>query len=121
IEADLDLSVDGHPVAVRGHGQTVVIEVDQPSTAWRVIRAQRPGATVVRTVAGLLRDHDVDVEIQVGGRALGRMGPSAQPGPLARTLGVPVQVSRPPIPRTVLWGAVAAVALGGLLLALQRR
>lgn len=121
IEADLDLTVDGHPVAVRGHGQRLVIEVDQPSTAWRVYRSNRPGAHAVRSIADLLRDHDVDVEVQVGGRALGRVGPSAEPGPLARAFGVPVEVSPPPVPRKVLWAAAGLAALGGLAFALRRR
>ncbi|OZC03973.1 hypothetical protein [Rubricoccus marinus] len=121
IEADLDLTVDGHPVAVRGQGKRVVIEVDEPQTAWRVMRAHRPGADLVRTLAGLLRDHDVDVEVQVGGRAVGRIGSEAEPGLISRALGVPVEVTPPPVPRKVLYGAAVLAALGGLALILRRR
>ncbi len=115
------MSVDGHPVTVRGQGKRVVIDVDQHSTAWRVMRANRPGANVVRTLAGLLRDSDVDVEVHVDGRAVGRIGPSAEPGVLARTFGVPVQVTPPPVPPKVLYGAAALAALGALALVLRRR
>ena len=121
VEADLDLSVDGHPVAVRGEGQHVTIEVDDRRTAWRVARASRPGANMVRVLAAKLEEHGVDVDVHVGGKAVGRMGPSADPGRLSRALGVPVEITPEAIPRRALYAAAGLALLGGLAWALRRR
>ncbi|MEM6326261.1 MAG: hypothetical protein AAF791_04000 [Bacteroidota bacterium] len=121
IDADLDLTVDGHPIRVRGTGREVIVDVDRPQTAWRLFRAHRPGADAVRSVTDLLREADVDVKVQVGGRPVGTVGATAASGRLSRTLGVPIQIDRPRVPRTALWAGIAMLALGGLALVLRRR
>lgn len=121
VDADLDLSVDGHPVRIHGTGREVVVEVDRAQTAWRLFRAHRPGADAVRSLTDLLHHHDVDVEVHVAGRPVGRMGATAEPGRLSRALGVPVEIDRPVVPRGAFWAGAALLALGGLALALRNR
>mgnify|MGYP001343886855 CR=1 FL=1 len=50
VDADLDLSVDGHPVAIRGDGARVTIAVDSAATAYRLFQARRPGRHLVRAL-----------------------------------------------------------------------
>ena len=33
VDADLDLTIDGHPIAIRGDGERVTIAVDSAATA----------------------------------------------------------------------------------------
>ena len=121
VDADLDMTVDGHAVAVRGSGQRVTIEVEDRPTAFRLARASRPGARGVRTLSGVLEEHGVDVEIHVGGEAVGRLGPSAEVGRIADALGLPVEVTPEAIPRRALWAAAGLALLGGIVVAYSRR
>ncbi|MEM1056930.1 MAG: hypothetical protein AAGI52_15515 [Bacteroidota bacterium] len=121
VDADLRLTVDGAPVRITGSGRDITVDVDRAQTAWRLFRAHRPGADAVRSITDLLDTHDVDVEVQVGGRPVGRVGATAEPGRLSRALGVPVQIQPTPVMRGAFWGALALAALGGLAFALRRR
>lgn len=124
IEADLDLTVDGHPVALRGSGSRLRIEVDDPQTAWRLFQSQRPGRHLVRTITDTLDAFGVDVEVVVGGRAVARAGAGAVGGRLAQALGLPaVQVTAPLrelAPPATPWVLVGLAFVGGALLGARR-
>ena len=119
IDADLDLSVDGHPVTVTGRGQTLTVEVDSAQTAWRLFQANRPGRHLVRSITDTLDVFGIDVEVTVGGRPLVAVGPSAEGGRLAQALGLPsVEVTVPP---QAVWTGVGLAALAGLAVGVSRR
>ena len=127
VDADLDLSVDGRPVTVRGSGERVVIDVGDPETAWKVFGGRRPGRGAVRSLVDLLERFGVDVEVVVGPRSLASVGPSAVSGRIARAAGldgvqveggaaVSTALAVPEVRRTALAAALAA----GFLLGLRR-
>ena len=96
VDADLDLIVDGHPVAIRGDGDRLRIEVDEPQTAWRLFQSHRPGRHLVRSITDTLDAFGVDVDVVVGGRQVATVGPSADAGRLLEALGLPsVEVANP--------------------------
>lgn len=118
IDADLDLSVDGHAVAIRGDGERLRIEVDEAQTAWQLFQSNRPGRHLVRSITDTLDVFGIDVDVVVGERSVVSVGPSAQGGPVAQALGLPsVQVTAPP---EATWVAVGLAALAGLAVGLRR-
>ena len=118
VDADLDLSVDGHPVSITGRGQRLTVEVDSAQTAWRLFQGNRPGRHLVRSITDTLDVFGIDVEVVVGGRPLVSVGPSAEGGRLARAVGLPsVQVSVPP---QAVWAGVGLAALAGLVIGTRR-
>jgi hypothetical protein len=104
VEADLDLTVEGHPVHVAGYGDLLV--VDAPS--FSALRALRRGldalpdplASAVLGGPGL-----PPVDVRVRGVSVARIGPDTDPGPAAALLGT----------------APARPSLGGVVRALLRR
>lgn len=117
IDADLDLTIDGHPVAVRGAGDRVVVAVDDARTAWRLFQSRRPGRHLVRAVTDTLDALGVDVEVEVGGRTLASAGPSAVRGAVTRALGLPAL--HVPTERW-LWASVGAALAAGLWIGARR-
>lgn len=121
VTADLDLVVDGHPVVIRGDGDRLRFEVDEPRTAWRLFRSNRPGRKLVRSITDTLDVFGVDVDVVVRGRPVASLGPSAQGGRLLNALGLPgVQVSGGHTGRQLRWVLVGAAFLGGVLLGARR-
>lgn len=118
IDADLDLTVDGHPVAIRGDGERVTIAVDTASTAYKLFQANRPGRHVVRAVTDTLEQFGIDVEVTVGGRSVLAAGPSAQAGRIAAAVGLDAVQITPP--RETVYVAAGLALLAGLVLGLRR-
>ena len=118
VDADLDLLIDGHPVAVRGDGEKVTIAVDTASTAARLFQGSRPGRRLVRTVTDTLEQFGVDVEVTIGGRAVLAAGPSAQAGRIARAIGLDAVQITPP--REATYAAAGLALLAGFALGLRR-
>ena len=118
VDADLDLTVDGHPVAVRGDGERLTVAVDSSATAYRLFRANRPGRRAVRMVVDTLEQFGIDVEVTVGGRSVLAAGPSAQAGRLARAVGLDAVEVR--VPAEATWAAAGLALLAGLALGLRR-
>lgn len=118
VDADLDLTIDGHPVAIRGNGERVTIAVDSAATATRLFRTSRPGAQFVRAVTETLDVLGVDVDVTVGGRSVLAAGPSAQAGRIAKAVGLGAVEFTPPA--EAKWAAVGLALLGGLALGLRR-
>ena len=125
VEADLDLRVDGHAVAVRNDGDRLRIEVDEAQTAWRLFQSNRPGRHLVRSVTDTLDALGVDVDVVVGGRRVATVGPSAEAGRLLEALGLPaVEVSNPLdaiSDRQQKWLLAGLAFAGGLVLGSRRR
>ena len=127
VDADLDLSVDGRPVTVRGDGSRVVVDVGDAQTAWKVFGGRRPGRGAVRSLVDVLERFGVDVEVVMAGRPLASVGPSAVSGRIAEAVGlagvqveggaaVSTALAEPRVRRTAL-GAAFVV---GLLLGARR-
>ena len=125
IEADLDLLVDGHAVAVRNDGDRLRIEVDEAQTAWRLFQSNRPGRHFVRSITDTLDALGVDVDVVVGGRHVATVGASAEAGRLLDALGLPaVEVSNPLdalSDRQQKWLLAGLAFAGGLALGARRR
>ena len=120
IDADLDLTVDGHPVAVRGEGQRLVVEVDSAHAAWRLFQSNRPGRQLVRTVTDTLEQFGLDVQVVVGGRHLASVGAGAVPDRLTRALGIGGVALAPPVARAATWALVASALLVGAAVGARR-
>ena len=124
VEADLDLSVDGHPVAIRGDGDRLRVEVNEARTAWRLFQSNRPGRHLVRTITDTLDALGVDVDVVVGGRTVATVGPGAEAGRLLAALGLyhvefpnPLDAIEEGHRR---WVLVGLAFLGGALLGAKR-
>lgn len=127
VDADLDLTVDGRPVTVRGSGPRVVIDVGDAQTAWKVFGGRKPGRGVVRQWVDTLEQFGVDVEVVFGGRPLASVGPSAVSGRFAEAVGLAgVQIERGAAVSTVLAEprvrrtAFGAAFILGVLLGVRR-
>ncbi|MFB6303168.1 MAG: hypothetical protein ABEH78_09955 [Haloferacaceae archaeon] len=106
VEADLDVTVEGHRIHVAGYGDLVV--VDAPSFA--AVRALREGVDAlplpsVRAATGPANEGEPTVDVRVRGVSVARIGPGVDPGPLAALLGT----------------APARPSFGGVVRALLRR
>lgn len=122
VDVDLDLTVDGHPMAVRGEGRRVVVSVDEPRTAWRLFRSRRPPTELVRTVSETLDALGLDVELEVAGHSVGVAGRSAVPSRLTRAMGLrSVQLNAPRLlppgafDEPLGWAVVAGALTGGIV------
>ncbi|MEM1116799.1 MAG: hypothetical protein AAF845_05010 [Bacteroidota bacterium] len=125
VEADLDLTVDGHAIAVRGAGDRVRVIVDEPRTAWRLFQANRPGRHLVRSITDTLDALGIDVDVVVGDRTVATVGPSAESGRLLDALGLDnVEVPNPLNDvldsRQQTWLLVGLAFLGGAFLGTRR-
>lgn len=120
VDVDLELTVDGHPMTVRGEGRRVVVSVDAPRTAWRLFRSRRPPTALVRNVSETLDALGLDVEVEVAGRSVGLAGRSAVAGPLTRALGLPAVQVHGLLPPGAFrepfgWAVVAGALTGGIV------
>ena len=125
VDADLDMTVDGRPVTVRGDGPRVVVDVGDARTAWKVFGGRRPGRGVVRGLVDALERFGVDVEVVMAGRPLASVGPSAVSSGLVRAFGldgvqvegraaVEAALSEPRVARAVVAAAFTVGFLAGL-------
>ncbi len=110
IDADLDMTVDGHPVAIRGDGDRLTIAVDSPSTAWQLFQANRPGRHLVRSITDTLEVFGIDIEVTVGGRSVLEAGPTIQAGRIAAAVGLPAVKVKPPAEATLMVAGLALLA-----------
>jgi len=103
IEADLTVSVDGHPVEVTGYDDLVALDLPSvPATLslWRSLPVTTMDAAASLASVGLT------AELQLRGVPIARIGDSAVPSGLSRRLGL---------------GPVELVPEGALLAAVTRR
>jgi hypothetical protein len=91
VDTDLDVSVDGVPVAVTSTANRVFIDFPSIGPAIRTIR-HRP-VVDYRSVDGLLRAGDLALEVRVRHRTVFAFGADTRPSVLLGQLGVePVEL-----------------------------
>lgn len=121
VEADLDVSVDGHRVAVRGSGSRLTVEVEDARTAWRLFQSRRPGRRLVRAVTDTLDALGIDVDVVVGGRHVATAGPGAVAGRVGRAMGLPnVQAVGPLVEGGPAWALVGLAFFAGVAVGARR-
>lgn len=89
VDADLEVSVDGHDCSVTGDGETVTVAVGSLGEAVSLLRAT-DGAGRVRDLSTLATAVGLTVVVTVAGATVARAGRGARPGPLGRRFGVEV-------------------------------
>ncbi|WP_227133765.1 hypothetical protein [Halorubellus salinus] len=103
VDADLDVEVNGDPVAVTSTEDRVFLEF--PSVLAFVRAARRPPAVDYRPIDAVLRASDLAVEVRVRHRTVAALGADTRPSLLLRRLGIDPMELR-------LAGAFSAVGAG---------
>lgn len=121
IQADLTLTVDGEPVAIKGEGGHVVVALPSVQAGRALFRW--PGARdSVPRLSEMLRDADVTMDVRMRGESVATLGAGAKPRTWNRLLHIgPVNVRPTAAVRAArkqypLLGAVAIGAATGLTL-----
>ena len=89
IDADLDVSIDGHAMKIAGHGRHLVIDVASVRTAWRLFRDRSFASQVTNGMLPVLNAAGIVVDVRVAGRSVGRAGPGVQTNRMGRWLRLP--------------------------------
>ncbi len=127
---DLDLTVDGEHVAVRGDGRRVVVDVPTLATARRLIMKTPYGDTPRATAAyvnDLLAEVDLTVDVMLNHKRVVRLGADARPNAVSRFLNLGNVEVHPSVParesaaRNPVATALLLITGVGLLLWLLRR
>jgi len=123
--ADLQLTVDGEDIAIRGNGDRVVIDLPSLRAGRRLLSAGplALGGHQRRTeqLHDGLSQVGVGVEVRLRGEPVAQMGAGAQPGALARLLNlgaVEVHPTRPLRAAAQRRPLLAGLVVGGVLLLL---
>jgi hypothetical protein len=91
VDTDLDVEVDGQPVAVTSSEDRVFLEL--PSVLALVRIARRPPAVDLKSVDDGLRRGDLAVELRVRRRTVAALGADTRPSFLLRRAGIePVEL-----------------------------
>lgn len=121
IQADLTLTVNGEPVAIKGEGRRVVVALPSVQAGRALFRW--PGAREnVPQVSEMLRDADVTMDVRMRGESVATLGAGAEPRTWNRLLNLgPVNVRPAAAVRAArkqypLLGAVTIGAATGLVL-----
>jgi hypothetical protein len=127
---DLDLTVDGEHVAVRGDGRRVVVDVPSLATARRLITKTPYGDTPRATAAyvnDLLAEVDLTLDVMLNHKRVVRLGADARPNAVSRLLNLGDVEVHPSVParesaaRNPVATALLLITGVGLLLWLLRR
>lgn len=122
--ADLELSVDGEPIDIRGTGDRIVVDLPTLRAGRRLLTSgpfvfNRPKRT--RQLHEALRVTELSVEVRLRGDPIAQIGKGAEPGSLSRLLNVEGVELKPTRPlraaarrRPVLTALVAIGLLVGL-------
>lgn len=127
---DLDLTVDGEYVAVRGDGRRVVVDVPSLSAARSLFiktpYGDTPGATA-NYVHELLSEVDLTLDVMLNHKRVARLGADAQPNAVSRLLNMSAVEVHPSVParegaaQNPLATALLLITGVGLLIWLLRR
>jgi hypothetical protein len=91
VDTDLDVEVDGQPIAVTSSEDRVFLEL--PSVLALVRIARRPPAVDLRAIDATLRRTDLAVELRVRRRTVAALGADTRPSYLLGRLGIePVEL-----------------------------
>jgi hypothetical protein len=122
--ADLQLTVDGEDIDIRGTGDHLVVDLPSLRAGRRVLSSgpfARNRARATGRVHEALSISGLSVEIRLQGDPIARLGAGARPGALGRILnlnGVEVRPTRPLRAALRRRPVVTAVVVVGLLVAL---
>ena len=127
---DLDLTVNGEYVAVRGDGRRVVVDVPSLATARRLI-AKTPYGDTPRASAAyvndLLAEVDLTLDVMLNHKRVVRLGADARPNAVSRLLNLGSVEVHPSVParegaaENPIVTALLLITGVGLLLWLLRR
>ena len=125
VDADLEVTVDGQALKVRGDGSRLVVDVPDRSTAFRLFQSQRPGRHLVRMLTDTLDVFGIDVDVRVGERTVATLGGDADPGPVSRAVGRALgadglEIAPPELTPPVRWGLLGLAFTLGLVIGSRR-
>lgn len=86
VDADLDVSVDGHQLSVHGDGKVLTVSLDSLVQAVGLLRAAG-GRYRVRELSRLVAAAGLTVVVTVGDSVVARAGRDADPGSLGQPFG----------------------------------
>jgi len=99
IVADLTLALDGEEIAVRGHGNRLVVDLPSLGAGWALFRTgpfsqvqRRAGLTRMNTA---LRDAGLTIDVRLLDETVARIGAQARPNAAARLLNLGAVEVRP--------------------------
>ena len=84
VTADLRIDVDGEPVHVRGHGDTLVVELPSVRAGRRRLAAEPASRDGLARADAALRDAGLTLDVRLRGVRLSRLGRGGHLGGLAR-------------------------------------
>jgi hypothetical protein len=93
VEADLDVTVDGHACTVWTEDGTVVVEAPSLTAAWSLLSGVDALPVDPNRLAGGLASVSLAVRVQVRRATVARLGSGAEPSELARELGYDADIS----------------------------
>jgi hypothetical protein len=86
VDADLDVSVDGHQLSVSGDGEVLTVSLDSLVQAVGLLRAAG-GRYRVRELSRLVTAAGLTLVVTVGDSVVARVGRDAEPGSLGQPFG----------------------------------
>ncbi|WP_122088294.1 hypothetical protein [Halalkalicoccus subterraneus] len=103
VEADLEITVEGHSISVSGSGKHLTIGVDSIRGSITVLRSFGTVSELIELLGTRFVGADLSAAIDVDGITVARIGPHTEPNALSRVLGIsPASVWPGPIARVVL-------------------
>ena len=102
VDAELDASVDGHPLAVSGEGDQLTVAVSSLAEGLAIAR-EAGDPEQLRSLATLAGAAGLTADVTVHDRVVARAGRDAAPGTLGRRFGVELR------PDGILGAAVAGL------------
>lgn len=88
VEADLDLTVEGQSVSVRGSGEHLTVGIETVRGAITVLRNLGTVTELVGPFGTRFVEADLSADIVVEGVVVGRIGPHVEPNAISRALGI---------------------------------
>ncbi|KYH25519.1 hypothetical protein HAPAU_21930 [Halalkalicoccus paucihalophilus] len=88
VEADLRLTVEGHPVEISGSGTHLTVATSSLRGAIAVLRSLGTLSELVEPVGTRFVAADLSADVEVRGIVIARIGPHVEPNALSRALGV---------------------------------
>ncbi|MEM4781329.1 MAG: hypothetical protein QXG03_07210 [Halalkalicoccus sp.] len=88
VEADLSLTVEGHPVSVSGSGTHLTIATSSLRAAVTVLGSLGTLAELVEPFGSRFVEADLSADVEVDGVVVARIGPHVEPNALSRALGI---------------------------------
>ncbi|MCL7416281.1 MAG: hypothetical protein M8354_00370 [Halalkalicoccus sp.] len=88
VEADLRLTVEGHPVEISGSGTHLTVATSSLRGALAVLRSLGTTTDLIEPLGTRFVAADLSAGIKATGVVIARIGPHVEPNALSRALGV---------------------------------